>query len=340
MRNTLTLIFFPLSILMGSSALAQTTVRGQVFDDFTKEPLYGVSVYFDGTTIGTITDEEGYFEITTPRPITALLVVTFIGYKSQIFKDIKKKDLGKIFLKESAFQLDEVILEPDTWSREKKWNIFKREFLGQGASALGCKITNGEKVRLYYSRSKDALFAYTDEPIQVENSYLGYQIAYDVQDFEVFFEYDEKGNHVPKSVFFLGTLLFSELDGSLARKRYVRNREKAYFGSVLHFMRALSERRLLENDFKVYRNSRQVDPYLEFRLRNTNGFVMVKPVSDSLTIRYKIDRSMMKVNGDAFLIDGYGNFSPSKSVQFGGVLGRQRVALMLPLDYIEPMPSN
>ena len=340
-QNRFILLVFPLLFLMGSSALGQTTVRGHVFDDFTKEPLYGVSVYFDGTTIGTITDEEGYFEITTPKPITALLVVTFIGFKSQVFTDIKKQDLGDIFLKEKALQLDEVVLEPDTWSRKKKWNIFKREFLGKKAPNLGCKITNGEKVRLYYSRSKDALFAYADEPIQIENRYLGYQIAYNLQEFEVFFKYDFEGNHIPKSVFFLGTLFFSELDRSLTRKKYVRNREKTYFGSVLHFMRSLSAQRLIENDFKVYRNGRQVDPFLEFRLKNTNGFVLVNPVSDTLTIRYKkINPSVIKINEDAFLIDGYGNFSPSKSVQFGGVLGRQRVAQMLPLDYTEPTSSN
>ena len=64
--------------LMG---FAQKTVTGTV-KDATGEPMIGVSVVVDGTSIGGITDADGNFSIPNVSS-SAVLKVTYIGYQEQ-----------------------------------------------------------------------------------------------------------------------------------------------------------------------------------------------------------------------------------------------------------------
>ncbi len=58
-----------------------TGVNGQVLDEF-GEPIIGASVLVEGTTIGTVTDLDGNFEIPNAAP-GAKLQVSFVGYTTQ-----------------------------------------------------------------------------------------------------------------------------------------------------------------------------------------------------------------------------------------------------------------
>ncbi|MGM0506910.1 MAG: SusC/RagA family TonB-linked outer membrane protein [Bacteroidota bacterium] len=60
----------------------QLSVSGRVQDAETEEPLPGVNVVIQGTSTGTVTDTEGYYEIDIPREET-ILVYSFIGYANQ-----------------------------------------------------------------------------------------------------------------------------------------------------------------------------------------------------------------------------------------------------------------
>ena len=64
-----TIAFIVLVMWMGlSSALAQSiTVKGQVLDAKSKEPLIGVSVLEKGTTNGTITDFDGNYVLNVAK---------------------------------------------------------------------------------------------------------------------------------------------------------------------------------------------------------------------------------------------------------------------------------
>ncbi|MCB0427330.1 MAG: carboxypeptidase-like regulatory domain-containing protein, partial [Mangrovimonas sp.] len=54
--------FFLLILLLTIQGVFSQTIIGHVLDGQTREPLMGVSVYFDGTTIGSITNEKGAFK--------------------------------------------------------------------------------------------------------------------------------------------------------------------------------------------------------------------------------------------------------------------------------------
>ncbi len=70
------LFFLPLSI--GQN----TTIVGQIYDSQTGEPLPNISVYFSGTTIGTATNEEGYFLLRANLSKKSRLTVSGIGYRT------------------------------------------------------------------------------------------------------------------------------------------------------------------------------------------------------------------------------------------------------------------
>lgn len=62
MRNVKANILF-LLLLGNFFVQAQTFVEGQVFDAKTKEPISYANIYIKGTTLGTTTDDTGYFQI-------------------------------------------------------------------------------------------------------------------------------------------------------------------------------------------------------------------------------------------------------------------------------------
>ncbi|HRS41893.1 MAG TPA: carboxypeptidase-like regulatory domain-containing protein, partial [Dysgonamonadaceae bacterium] len=59
----------------------ELTVRGSV-KDMKGEPLIGVTVRIEGTTIGTITDLDGFF-ILSNVPGDATLDISYVGMKTQ-----------------------------------------------------------------------------------------------------------------------------------------------------------------------------------------------------------------------------------------------------------------
>jgi hypothetical protein len=314
--------------------LAQHTVVGSVFDEETKEPLEGVSVFYDGTSIGTITDEKGTFTLISGKPISASLVISFIGYTSQLFENASG-GLGTIFLKENAVQLNEIVLKPDTWSREKKLNIFRREFLGASTAGLNCKIKNEDDIRLYYNKEKNSLYAYAEVPIMIENKYLDYLIRYNLYDFEVNFGIRNTDLFNPRSSYTAGTLFFSELHPKKTKKRYLKRRRESFLGSPVHFMRSLSEKKLQEEKFKIFKGSFEVDPYSEFRVTYTDEITTVIQRTKKLAILYDgSEQSSIDLKQPTFYIDAYGNHNPIRDVLFSGVFGAQRVGDLVPLDYV------
>jgi outer membrane receptor protein involved in Fe transport len=107
-------MFNKIILLAMLQALIILNVRGQSLHGHVHEegengpvPLIGASVFWLGTTIGTATDANGEFEISSPEKLPAKLVVSFVGYQSDtiLVKNVKKE--MEIRLKQSV-QLGEV----------------------------------------------------------------------------------------------------------------------------------------------------------------------------------------------------------------------------------------
>jgi len=72
-----------LFLLFTHCLIGQTLIRGQIEDARTGEPLINASVLIQGTTVGTVTDFDGNFEIDTEIELPVTLVVSYVGYLEQ-----------------------------------------------------------------------------------------------------------------------------------------------------------------------------------------------------------------------------------------------------------------
>lgn len=86
-------------------AAAQTKVVGTVLED-TGVGAIGASVVAEGTTVGTVTDFDGFFELTVPAGVKNL-VISYVGYKT-VTTPVKSEI--KVTLQSDAEQLEEVVV--------------------------------------------------------------------------------------------------------------------------------------------------------------------------------------------------------------------------------------
>ena len=100
-----------------SHAQSFTSASGIDKDSITGEPLPFVSVYFDGSTIGAMTDDNGTFTLQNNQGYTKLAAAS-LGYDTKFIdlKPGKKNDNLEVLLKPTAFEISEVVVKP---KREK-----------------------------------------------------------------------------------------------------------------------------------------------------------------------------------------------------------------------------
>ena len=73
---------------------AQTIISGKVKDKDTKESLIGANVMIKGTSIGTATNSDGFFQINTSDKLPITLTISYLGYtkKDLIIQSNKKRE--------------------------------------------------------------------------------------------------------------------------------------------------------------------------------------------------------------------------------------------------------
>src|SRR5882762_5040804 len=87
-------------------------IKGKVIDNVTKQALPGVTVLLRGTSLGTITDTTGIFELTAIEEGIHSIQVSYIGYQEKIIQDVRvirnKTSYLEIEVAELQLTLDEV----------------------------------------------------------------------------------------------------------------------------------------------------------------------------------------------------------------------------------------
>jgi len=313
------------------------TLKGKVVDAKTNAPLEMVSVYFDNTTVGTVTNEHGEFSIDYNDAIQSTLVISILGYQKAYINDYREKMDILVALTEALNALDEVeISYDDGLTRKQKLKLFKENFLGTSKIAKSCEILNEDAIFLKYDKDEKKLFASSKNSLIISNDALGYNITYDIVDFEIVFGYvnPDRNQFNIKQVSYYGTMFFEEKDDGKRQRWRQKNREKAYEGSVQQLMRALYYKDFKEKGFVFSEGSFKISPYKYLSLSDADstGLVTAK-LSKKIGVHYGNQSSFMQPLTDEFKIDRYGNYQPIKSVFFGGDIGKQRVGDTLPLDY-------
>ncbi len=100
--------FFILLILLISQLTFGQTIKGQVIDADTKIPLIGANISIDGTTLGVVTDSEGYFFIKT-KEVPLIISASYVGYEVKTLTIVSFTQL-KISLNKKINSLEELII--------------------------------------------------------------------------------------------------------------------------------------------------------------------------------------------------------------------------------------
>jgi len=111
MKKTLIYFFIFTCTINLISQPQNPQVEGYVFSD--NKPLVGANIIVEGTTIGTITNSEGYFKLTNLPRGNFILKASFIGYKSQeIEVKLRGRQISKINfdLKEDVLNLEQMVV--------------------------------------------------------------------------------------------------------------------------------------------------------------------------------------------------------------------------------------
>ena len=219
-----------------SPLLSQSRIDGRIVDKTTSEPLVGVNIFFSKTTLGTTSDENGFFTLSKIPGGQYELIVSMIGYEvereSMIIKASENLTVN-FRLTPQAILMNEINV---TAKKDRQWDknygIFKRSFLGTGKNGEACRIIN--EYVLSFNKYETTFSAKASQPLIIENPELGYKITYILYDFVK--DADE--------VQYSGDIFFEEEVSSSKKqsKQWNKNRQKAYKGSLRHFLNTLANR--------------------------------------------------------------------------------------------------
>lgn len=229
-------------------AVCQTiNIQGKVLDKETCNPVPNASVFLSNTSIGTAADAKGVFTLHNAPNGKFDLVISSLGYETYFETIVTTKLTEPLVIKlaPKANQLADVVVgtyEKDGWSRWGK--TFINDFIGMSSNAMSCFINNSKVIKFRYSKKRNLLEAFADEPLEIENKALGYIIHYKLEGFT----HDFANN----TISYFGFPLFEQMEGNFRKqKRWEENRKDVYYGSVTHFMRCLYVNKLQENGFEI-----------------------------------------------------------------------------------------
>ena len=242
-RSVLFLLFFS---FVQNGFSQQFFIRGRVTDIETQLPLKGASVYINNTTKGSITNDNGDFELGPLQPGRYEVVASFVGYDALLYSaEIKSSNLRISFKVEKKEEILREVLVLSSELRKRYLDIFKKFVIGQSVAADHCQIKNIEEVQFASGETKDEIMAYTEKAMVIESPELGYTIHFDL----LVFSY----NKVTSGAYFYGYTRFVDWGkDEKTKKKWIRKRRDAYEGSTVHFFRSLVNKQLAKEGFTVY----------------------------------------------------------------------------------------
>lgn len=306
-------------------------VKGTILDKSDNLKIYFASIYINGTSVGTNSDQNGYFELDITKYGSFPLTISALGYYSVTLTDFSREKPIEVYLTPKTFELNEVVVEAKSTAKERKANLklFRDQFLGSGYNGQNCVIMNEGDITFKNGTSRDTLKAFASKPILIVNNALGYKITYYLDKFE----YYRKN----KSFLYKGSAYFNEdMSDVLTQKKFFEKRRgNAYLGSRSHFFRSLWTNSLKSNGFIVRNSADEIINYEDIVIVRA-GFKKYFSYKGNLSICYLSNspNSLIElfITKDPVFFDSSGYFDGS-NVRLIGQMAKQRIGDLLPYDY-------
>ncbi|MGY6521844.1 MAG: carboxypeptidase-like regulatory domain-containing protein [Mongoliitalea sp.] len=341
---------------------AQGQIKGVLIDAETKDPLPFATVFLSNTTFGSVTDLQGAFNLSNIPTGEYELIVSFLGYKTlqqQVLVEKGKLLQLELVMIPEVIDLKENLVED---KRDKSWyvnlKIFENYFLGSSINAKNSRILNTEVLIMDDQTKPGHLLVSAREPIIIENSNLGYQISFVLQSFEC--------NPKEERWSYFGFPYFEEIEVPARRmSRVSKNRDRAYFGSMTHFLQAVYQEKLEGEGFEVFLVNRVKGEDQLYReevsdvqvhaadilLRDEKGnayFHYRKPIfvrynreteETAFSMRYSQARAPYQISKFILLVQRIrleqdGRYFPASGIYTEGYMAWERVADLMPFGYV------
>jgi hypothetical protein len=311
-------------------------IKGTILDKNTKSPIAFATVFFNTTSVGSYTDDKGFFKLDIRNIISMPLTISALGYFSTNISDYSPNTDIIVYLTPKVFELNEVVIKAEGKEQGRKQNldIFRREFLGRTENAKECEITNEDDIRFITSPDKDTLKAVSLKPIIIINKRLGYKISYYLNKFE-----------------YVNSTTINELTGNslfnedttliLGRQDFEKRRLNTYLGSKMHFFRSLWQNNLDSAGFIVSNSKRKLTykDLVRYQLstdpnKSKKYIFYSEPQSEILSIKWLPGKaeSGMEISKSSIYFDKNG-YHEGFYLIWHGAMAKQRIADMLPFDY-------
>lgn len=354
--------------LFVDDAFSQLDLSGRVEDETTQQPISNASVYFNGTTIATHTDDKGNFVFNNLRLINTEIVIFSPGYELLIFKPTEKNVQGKkvVFrLQHKEAIAEKLQTEPE--SRRQALIAFKENLLGVTQEASESKILNEDALYFLPGNTETEYQIMCDTPLIIVNRRLGYIINYNLIEYSV--------NIIAREQQLFGFVWYKDMNGA---KTYSDRRKKVYEASTLHFFRSLVNHQLNQEQFEIYwmmpvkdpsvlesppsnlfvtyRDTALLEPAMpydllfidssnNFTIRMSNKlfvyfgknpwgktYLLSNGLREGIAINNGV-QSYLRFNAPSIGINYQGVLDDYSSVEYGGYWQYELLANKLPLDY-------
>ena len=150
-------------------------IFGQVVDDSTGEPLAFVNVRVDGTTLGSVSKEDGRFEIFSVPIGMRTVFASRLGYKlasQRVLVTNSGTALALLRLEPKPIEVAPTEITGNRSQWRTNYSRFVKLLLGNTPNGSDCKILNPEVIS-FAPTSPGALTATSEQPIHIENRALG-----------------------------------------------------------------------------------------------------------------------------------------------------------------------
>lgn len=356
--------FFLLHLCLPLLSLGQTaTLTGKVRDAETGEALPFCSVFVNNTTVSTATDLEGNFTLSGLEPGTLEIGFSFMGYTAETRK-VTLKPGGTFTLNLSMTPLEQELSEQEVKaSRDKSWERdlrkFQSLFLGIDEAAAQTSILNPWVIDFPEAAEKGSFVARAEQPIELENRYLGYKITFNLKEFV----------DAPTAYRIVGAARFELLpaDSEAQQATWEKNRADIYRRSPMNLFRSILKGNYEREGFYLYGDKAGGSASMNIRtdiFANELGKSVVPYKADPLVIpsnpagdyllqlkgRIEIHYqrgfaqantyrdapypiSWLEVKNGQVRIRENGMVLNPEDLVFSGDMDRKRISNLLPLDY-------
>lgn len=167
--------------------MSANSVSGKVMEN-NGEPLVGVSVIVEGTTIGTVTDMEGNYSITIPHNATQL-TYSYIGYNPQTLPITN--NMMHVILEESANALNEVMVIGYGTKKKSLSNVLQGKMAGIATDKSDIKIRGTSSIAIPTAQvvNQTTVDFEIKTPYTIKSDNKNYTVDVEFYDLPAFYKY-------------------------------------------------------------------------------------------------------------------------------------------------------